>query len=75
MEAYVNLFRKGTDTMNVYKVKITETLTMTVEVEAENESSAEQQVSDNWRDELYILDADNFTEVTFEVIDTETENK
>ena len=61
--------------MNVYKVKITETLTMTVEVEAEDKPSAEQQVHDNWRNSDYILDADNFTDVTFEVIDAETKNK
>ena len=53
---------------NVYQVKITETLTMTVEVEAENESNAEQQVNDKWSNSEYILNADNFTGVTFEIV-------
>ena len=53
--------------MSVYRVKITETLTMTVEIEAETESDAEQQVSDNWRNSEYILDADNFSSVKFEI--------
>ena len=55
--------------MNAYHVKITETLTMTVEVEAETQEEAEQQVSDNWRNSEYILDATNFTGVTFENVD------
>ena len=54
--------------MNMYRVRITETLTLTVEVEAENELDAEQQVSDNWRNSEYILDADNFAGVVFEVV-------
>ena len=53
---------------NLYRVKITETLTMTVEVEADNESDAEQKVNDQWRKSEYILDYNNFSDVTFEVI-------
>lgn len=45
--------------MKEYDVTITETLKMTVTVEAE------QMVSDNWRNQEYILDADNFTGVDF----------
>jgi hypothetical protein len=58
--------------MQKYKVKITKILEMTVEVEAENESSAEQQINDKWRNSEYILDADNFIDVTFEVENYET---
>jgi hypothetical protein len=57
--------------MGVYKVKITETLTKMVEVEAENKLSAEQQVGDNWRNSEYILDADDFSGVTFKIIGNE----
>lgn len=38
---------------------------MTVTVEAESQMEAEQMVSDNWRKQEYILDADNFTGVDF----------
>ena len=51
--------------MKEYDVTITETLKMTVTVEAESQLEAEQMVSDNWRNQEYILDADNFTGVDF----------
>ena len=51
--------------MKEYDVTITETLKMTVNVEAESQMEAEQMVSDNWRNQEYILDADNFTGVDF----------
>lgn len=51
--------------MKEYDVTITETLKMTVTVEAESQLEAEQMVSDNWRNQEYILDADNFTGVAF----------
>lgn len=51
--------------MKEYDVTITETLKMTVTVEAESQMEAEQMVSDNWRNQEYILDADNFTGVDF----------
>ena len=54
--------------MSVYRVKITETLAMTVEVEAETESDAEQQANDNWRNSEYILGAENFSGVKFEIV-------
>lgn len=51
--------------MKEYDVTITETLKMTVTVEAESQLEAEQMVSDNWRNQEYILDADNSTGVDF----------
>ena len=57
--------------MNMYQVKITETLTMTVEIKAETESSAEQQIKDRWKNSEYILGSDHFSDVTFEVVDTD----
>lgn len=51
--------------MKEYDVTITETLKMTVTVEAESQLEAEQMVFDNWRNQEYILDADNFTGVDF----------
>lgn len=40
---------------------------MTVDVEAEDEREAEQIVSDRWRDSDYILDADDFDGVDYDV--------
>jgi hypothetical protein len=57
--------RKAEREMKEYDVTITETLKMTVTVEAESQLKAEQMVSDNWRNQEYILDADNFTGVDF----------
>lgn len=51
--------------MKEYDVTITEMLKTTVTVEAESQLEAEQMVSDNWRNQEYILDADNFTGVDF----------
>ena len=48
-----------------YKVLITETLKMLVAVEADNKSEAEQAVSDKWHNSEYVLDAENFSEVSF----------
>lgn len=50
---------------NAYEVTITETLEMTVIIKASDKDEAEQTVSDNWRNSEYILDADNFTGVSF----------
>lgn len=52
--------------MKQYDVTITETLKMTVTVEAESQLEAEQLVSDNWRNQEYLLNADNFTGVDFQ---------
>jgi len=46
-------------------VTITETLKLTVEVEAKDPKEAEQLVSDNWRNEQYVLTADNFAGAEF----------
>ena len=51
-------------------VKITETLEKIVEVDAKNEKEALQIVDNNYRAAVddYILSADNFSEVSFEVV-------
>lgn len=46
---------------------ITETRKMTVDVEAEDEREAEKIVSDGWNHCEYLLDAQDFDGVTFEV--------
>ena len=51
-----------------FRVEITEKLKLTVEVEAENPHQAEQLVSDGWRKNQYILDADNFADVGFHTL-------
>lgn len=52
-----------------YTVSITETLKMTVEVEADDPQQAKQFVTDDgWYASKYILDADNFADVDFEVL-------
>ena len=56
------------DSIDRYKVTITETLKLSVEVEAKNQQEAEQIVSDKWRNSEYILDADNFVDVEFEAV-------
>jgi len=52
------------------KVKITENLVKIVEVDAKNEREALQLVDDKYRaaDEDYILSAENFSDVQFEVV-------
>ena len=60
--------RDASPTPQRFRVTITETLKMTVEAEAGDKDEAEQMVSDNWHDGQYILDADNFTGVTFEAV-------
>ena len=52
--------------MKSYKVTITETLEKIVEVKAPSREDAELLVERNWKDSEYILDADNFTGVTFQ---------
>lgn len=60
--------RDASPTPQRFRVTITETLKMIVEAEAGDKDEAEQMVSDNWHDGQYILDADNFTGVTFEAV-------
>ena len=52
-----------------FKVVITETLKLTVEVEAKDPKDAEQLVSDNWHNSMYVLNADNFAYAEFEAED------
>lgn len=51
-----------------FTIRITETLVMDVDVEAETETEAKQIVSDRWHNADYILDADYFKGVEFEVV-------
>ena len=51
--------------MRDYKVQIKETLAMTVTVKAESAAQAREIVEQNWKNSDYILNADNFTGVTF----------
>ena len=53
--------------MKSYKVTITETLQMEVEVAAENSEQAENIVHKGYHDCEYILDADHFKGVQFDV--------
>lgn len=48
-----------------YEVVITETLRRTVSVEADNQDAAEAIVQDKWNNSEYILDADDFSDVSF----------
>ena len=54
-----------------FKVTITETLKLTVEVEVKDPQEAEQLVSDNWRNQQYVLSADNFISVEFTACETD----
>jgi len=49
-----------------FKVVITETLRLAVEVEAKDPKDAEQLASDNWRNGMYVLSADNFAYAEFD---------
>lgn len=51
--------------MKEYNVMITETLNMLVPVEAESQEEALQKVKDGWKNGDFILDADNFNTVDF----------
>ena len=51
--------------MKEYEVTITETLEKTVTVEAASRENAEAIVQQRWKDSTYILDADDFTGVSF----------
>lgn len=54
--------------MNKYNVVITETLKKTIEIEAESRQDAERIATDNWHKSEYILDADDFSQVSFEAV-------
>ena len=53
--------------MKEYAVKITETLEKIVYVQADNPLEAEELAQENYNRSEYILDADNFVGVEFEV--------
>lgn len=57
--------------MKEFKVRITETLQMDVYVEAEDAQSAVEQAQANWKKQEYILDADNFKGVEFDIVNLE----
>lgn len=63
---------KGEITESEFQVTITETSKMTVTVEANSPEDAKQIACDNWHKGEYILDADNFVDVDFEVKKGET---
>lgn len=50
-----------------FEITITEILKQTVIVEADSPENAEQIACDNWHKGAYILDADNFVGVDFEI--------
>jgi len=52
--------------MREFEVTITETLKKTVTVKAKDRVEAEEAVSDDWRNSVHILDADDFFGVEFE---------
>lgn len=47
---------------------ITETLTLDISVMADSRKEAERKAMGNWKDGVYILDADNFTKAIFEAV-------
>ncbi len=53
--------------MRTYSVEITETLQKTIQVEAASREEAEAIVNEQWYKGEHILDADNFTVVSFAV--------
>lgn len=55
--------------MKTYKIEITETLQRTIEIEAENEDDALQGVKEFYDDCDIVLDANNFVDVEFSVVE------
>lgn len=51
--------------MEKYEVTITELLKKKVYVDDESPEMAEQHIADAWKKGEYILDADNFAEISF----------
>jgi hypothetical protein len=58
--------------MREYDVRIRETLEVLVSVEAGSMAQAQQIAEKNWRNSDYILDASNFTTVSFEALYPQT---
>lgn len=55
--------------MKEYDITITETLEKTVTVQAESRKEAETAVRDAWKNAEYVLGADDFTDVSFGVLE------
>ena len=51
--------------MKTYKVTITETISRTVSVKAKSLKEAKYKAENNYYSEKYVLDADDFKDVTF----------
>lgn len=54
--------------MKTYEVEISETLRKIVTVEARNYDDAINRIREAWRRCEYVLDADDFIEVGFEIV-------
>lgn len=61
----------GKKSKSYYKVEITETLQRTIRIKANSEDEAYHKVKQMHRDELIILNDDDFIEVEFEVLENE----
>lgn len=59
--------------MKEYAVKIVETLERVVYVQADNGENAREMVKEKWYQGEYILDADDFKDVEYYVVNTESE--
>ena len=57
--------------MKEFKVRITETLQTDVYIEAEDAQSAVEKAQTNWKKQEYILDAENFRGVEFDIVNLE----
>lgn len=51
--------------MKIYSVDIIETLKKTVKVKADSPEAAESIVNDRWKNQIYILNAEDFVGVEF----------
>lgn len=69
MEVFNDRTTETSDSPRFYTVRITEMLQKVVTIEACSPDEAEQIVSNNWRrSDDYVLTADEFTGVEFEVL-------
>ena len=55
-------------TTKKFKVTITETLQLSVEVNAESQQQAKEIIAQRWKNSAYVLDADHFVGVEFDVL-------
>lgn len=61
--------------MKMYEVTITETLQRTILIRAECQEEAEEAIEDTWKEERYVLNADDFVGVKFEAKEHVRENR